>query len=352
MNKVQRIAILLLILLFTVVFAGCTIISGGRKVYYYERPAIGLTVKDEVTTGIDLEKINSISFTTGNGVIDITPYDGEKLEIIEKKKLTGPSSEKILGEMLEKNKLNIEKDSMEVKLNSNPEEKQKALFSLIIDIEIKVPEEVKSLDIVSKSGEIRASGLEGKQSLRFKLDKGNIEVDNCEANQIFTTIESGNLDVGNSSGAGICKSGRGNISIQNLKGNIELNSLSGDTIIKKAEGRLKCDISSGSLAVEESRVKKDSELYTSYGDIKADFTNLDTEGKYTVKASKGSISLKLPETEGWSLLAESTKGKVTENIGQDAGVLKTAPSGEVYGDVRGGGPLIDAYIDMGNIILH
>lgn len=352
MKKVRIAAILLLILFSTVSFTGCTLISENRQVYFYERPAIGFTVKDEVKTDVDLEMKSRLNLTAGNGVIRITPYGGEKLQVIEKKRLTGPSSRKALELMLEKYKLDIERDSREVKLDNNPKEKQKPLFSLIIDIELKVPEAVKTVNIVSKSGEIEVSGLKGKDSLNLKLDKGSIEVDNCEADLIFSAVTSGNLDVGNSGGTGSYKCGRGNIRLQNMKGNIELKSLSGDTVIENAEGRLECDISAGSLTIGESRISKDSNLYTSYGDIKADLNNLDTEGKYTIKASKGSIRLKLPETTGWSLLAESTKGTIMDNLGLAAGVLKTSPSGEVYGDVHGGGPLIDAYIDMGDIILH
>jgi hypothetical protein len=352
MKKVRIDGILLLILFSCASLAGCTLISGNRQVYYYERPAIGFTVEDEVTTNVDLEKQTSLNLTAGNGVIRVTPYDGDKLQIIEKRRLTGPASKKELKAMLEENNLNIDKDSIEVKLNDDPEERQKSLFSLIIDIELKVPEAVKTLDIVSKSGEIEISGLKKKDNLNLKVDKGNIKVDNCEAALIFTTIARGNLDMGNSSGIGSYKCGRGNIVLQNMKGNIELKSVSGDTVIENVEGKLDCDISTGSLTVGESRLSKDSNLYASYGDIKADLNNLDMEGKYTIEASKGTIRLKLPETAGWSLLAESTKGKITDNLGLDEGVLKTAPSGELYGDVRGGGPLIDAYVDMGSIILN
>ena len=352
MKKVRNTAILLLIIFSFASLSSCTIIERNEQVYFYERPAVGFTVEDEVKTDIDLEKQNSLNLTSGDGVIRITPYDGEKLQIIEKRKLTGPSSKKALKAMLEENKLKVEKDTIEVKLNNNPEEKQKSLFSLIIDIEVKVPEAMKTLDIVSKSGEINVTGLKKKDSLNLKVDKGNINVDNCEATLFFTSITNGNLDVGNFDGISSYKCGRGNIKLQNTKGNIDLKSVSGDTAIDNVEGRLICDISTGSLTVGESRINKDSSLYASYGDIKADLNYLDTEGKYTIKASKGNIKLKLSETAGWSLLAKSTKGRITDNLGLDTGVLKTSPSSNLYGDVRGGGPLIDVYVDRGNIILN
>ncbi len=352
MKKV-RIAVMLLVILFPLPsLNGCTLISGDKQAYIYERPTIGLTVKDEITTDIEIGKQSSLSLAAGYGVIRITPYDGDKLQVIEKRKFTGPSSKRVLKAILDENKLNIEKESMEVNLYYPPEEKQKPLFSLIIDIELRVPDTVKTLEITLKGGGIQAEGLKGMDSLDLKVDKGNIDVDYCEGNRITAAISNGNLDVDSSSGIGSYKCGRGNIKLQKTKGNIDLKSVAGNTLIEEVEGRLECDVSAGDLTVGKSRISKDSTLYASCGDIKVDFNNLDLEGKFTVKASKGTIKLKLPETTGWSLLARSTKGKISKNLELEEGVLKTAPSGEVYGDVHGGGPLIDAYVDMGNIVLN
>jgi hypothetical protein len=352
MKKIRITAILLLILFNTTSLSGCTLIAGNERVYFYERPAIGFTVKDEVITDVDLEKQNSINLTAGDGIISITPYDGDQLQIIEKRKLTGPSTKKVLQAILEGNKLKIEKDTIKVKLNNNPEEKQKPLTSLIINIELKVPDTLTTLEIVSKSGEIKVSGLNKKDSMILKVDKGNIDIDNCKATWLSTSITNGNLDVVNFEGTCSYKCGRGNIKLQNTKGNIDLKSVSGDTVIDNAEGQLVCDISAGNLTVLESHIRADTSLYASYGDIKADLNTLNNEGKYTIKASKGNIRLKLSETAGWSLLAKSTKGRITVGPGLEAGVLKTAPTGNLYGDVRGGGPLIDVYVDMGNITLN
>jgi len=68
-------------------------------------------------------------------------------------------------------------------------------------------------------------------------------------------------------------------------------------------------------------------------------------------AAKGDIRLKMPHDSGWSLIARSTKGRVINRLKPDQ-ELKKSPSGEVYGDVRGGGVLIDAYVDDGNIYLQ
>lgn len=84
MKKVRNTAILLLIIFSSVYLSGCTFIAGKEQVYFYERPAIGFTVEDEVKTDIDLEKQTSLDLASGNGTIRITPYDGEKLQIIEK----------------------------------------------------------------------------------------------------------------------------------------------------------------------------------------------------------------------------------------------------------------------------
>lgn len=351
MRKIQFVAIILIILFSSAFITGCTLIAGEKQVYFYERPAIGFTVEDEVTTNVDLQEQNSLSVSAKDGVITITLYDGDTLQIVEKRKLTGPSSKKALKAMLEKNKLGIEKGMVDVRLKNEAEGKQKPFFRFVDDMELRVPKAFTNVDVAADSGGIEASGLSTVNIVSLKINKGNIKIENCNAYVMHATIIDGNLEVHDYIGSGTYQCGRGNLRLLGIKGNIDLSSLSGDSVIEKSEGRLNCDISTGSLKIVDSHMKKDSVLYASYGEITADLKNIEPSGKYSIKTSNGDIKLTLPETAGWSLIARSTNGRITENPGLHTDELKKSPTGELYGDVRGGGPYIDVYTDMGNIIL-
>jgi hypothetical protein len=350
--KNVRFYVLLLLMVFSAgAFSGCTLLAGREQAYFYERPSIGFTAKDEVTTEVELQGQNSLTLTAEDGVITIVPYEGKTLRLTEKRRLTGPSTPKALKAMLDKRSLKIEKDVTEVTIDMESGEKQKPLYRLTDDVELKVPKGVFLLNITAKSGKIALSGFSGMSSLDLGISKGNIEVTRCEAYQLIVNVTQGNLEIAEFSGDGTYECGKGNNTLRDIKGDIELSSLAGNTRIEEAEGRLECDVSSGSMTVGSSRISGGSVLYASNGTIDADLSNLDASGKYEIKASKGELKLKLSGTAGWSLLAESTNGRIKAKPFLSSGELKWSPTGELYGDVRGGGPAIDVYTDMGDIAL-
>jgi hypothetical protein len=111
-------------------------------------------------------------------------------------------------------------------------------------------------------------------------------------------------------------------------------------------------LSAGRLVIKNTGIGSGSDLYASTGSIDAELTGLDSAGKLSVKSADADIRLKMPGNKGYSLIARSTGGKVHNKINPSPGTLKKSPTGEVYGDVAGGGVSMDIYTDSGSITLY
>lgn len=352
MKRVRLFTILLLILFSVILLSGCTIAANGEQVYFYEKPAVGFTVENEAVTNVGIKQQNSLDVEAQDGIIRITQWDKDYLQIIEKRKLIGPSTRESLKALLENNNCKVENTTFDIKIKKEPDKELKPFFRRTADIELKVPKELKTININAKSGGISMLGFDDVLIVNLTLGKGDIKVENCNVYKIYATITDGDMDITGINSSGAYKCGRGNIKLRDITGDIELKSVSGDTIIENAEGKLNGDISAGSITVKASRLKTESMLYASYGDIEVDLEGVDASGKYTIRASKGKIRLNMPEKSGWSLLARATKGRIVNNLKQTFNELKKAPSGEMYGDFGGGGPTIDVYVDRGDIYLE
>ncbi len=351
-TKMKIMSILLPAVLLAGSGAGCSMTSDAERAYSYNGPAIGYTVEKDVTTEVDIEKQSSISIEAQDGVITITPWDGEKLQIIEKRKLKGPAKKESLEKLLDERKYQVDRTSFDITLKKEPEEDLKPPFRRTDDIQLKVPDTIRSFKIKAGSGTIFLSGMDNLSTVNLTLERGNIKIDRSSINKIIAEIDNGNIDIMEVKGSGEFECGRGNIRLKDVTGAVKLKSIEGETIIEDLEGRLDGDVSAGSITVRDSRLKAESRLYASYGNMNVDLEGVESEGRYVLKAAKGNIRLNMPREIGWSLLAKSTYGRIVNKLEQTSDELEEAPSGELYGDVDGGGPTIDVYVDRGNIYLE
>jgi len=352
MKRAQIILKTYMLLILSIIFlTGCRSYVNGEFVYSYERPAIGFTVEDETVTNLDIQKQYQLNVEAQDGIIKIIRWDKDYLQVIESSKMKGPSSKESLKLLLEKNSCKIESKSYEIKLEKEQDKDLKSLFRRTDDLEIMVPKELTTINISAGSGAIIISGFDEMSGIDLKLEKGTIKVDNCNANRISADVTKGDINIMAVNGAGSYKCGRGDIKLQDITGTVEIKSVSGNTNIENITGKLNVDISAGSITINKSQLKADSMIYASSGDIEVDLEGLESTGKYTIKAANGDIRLNMPEETGWSLLAKSTKGKIADNLNLTSDELEKASSGELYGDVRGGGPTIDVYVDKGDIEL-
>lgn len=395
--------------------SGCTVLSragitavhyGIERTYTDGKPAIGPTVEKDSTKNVDISsqtrlKVKIQDESIGN--IKIIRGDGDKLLINEKTSLKGPASKEQLGKILNNTESNVtfsfasvaidykvnvphkgtektqrdtetegqkgtekrqkdaetegQKDAQTDKQKDAQADKQKEdslkpLYRCTVDMELIVPDSFTSIDVDAENASICLSGFEGLSVVDLSTKMGVIRVDRCSVGRINVFVDSGDIWMKDVTGNSICECGRGDIFLSGLKGDAEVRSVSGITVIEKSEGRLDCDISSGTLTVRESKMAEDSFLYASTGVITADLNGMDGTGTYTLKSPAGDIMVDLPENSGWSLTAKSARGHVKNNMEQLSEGLERTPDGVVYGDVNGGGPIVDIYTDRGNITLY
>lgn len=352
MRRTQNLFLIGFTILSFFAMTGCGRDSGEEPAVKYERPAIGFAVEEEKVTELDLQKQYIMNIEAQDGIIRITRWDEDYIQVKENRKLQGPASKGALKTLLEKNNYRVETTNFEVKLVKEPDKELKALFRRTDDIELMVPEGINTVRVSAGTGAIIITGLKEMSGVDLKLEKGVIKAESCDVNRINAEITVGDLDAEGINGSGSYKCGRGDITLKDTEGTVEIKSVSGHITAENLSGRLNADISSGSIAIKASLLKADSMLYASYGDIKAELEGLEAGGKYTIRAANGTVRLQMPENTGWSLLAKSTKGSVINNLKLPADELERAPSGELYGDVGGGGPTVDVYVDKGDIILN
>lgn len=340
------------------------------------KPAIGPTVEKESVINIDISTQTRLNINMQKGSVKITRGSQEHLQLIEKTRLQGPASKERLNEYLSNIISDVENNYISVSINhkaylkadeiadeqadenaetsmeSNEEEEIKPLYRCTIDMELVVPEKIKAINVNAENAVIILSGLEDMSVVDLSVDRGLVRVDNCSSNNFSVSVDNGDIWMENITGYSTYDCGRGDIVINGAKGDVDLELLAGETIIEGAKGKLDCNISSGSLKITESVLENGTMLYASTGEISADLNYIDEKGTYTIKSSAGDVLIDLPQNTGWSLIAKSTRGRIKNNLEPNVQTLETGSDGEVYGDVNGGGALVDIYTDRGKIILN
>lgn len=341
------------LLVFTIVWlAGCSSTGGHWSVVTAGRPVIGLTVEKSEDREVKLDSQVRLRVSIDNGNIRITRGNGEKLLIRETLRIKGPASKERLGELLDMSKSKVDSVAYSVNVDQKQSKEIKPLYGMADDIEFIIPEAINMLNVSLKNGTVDISGLDGLRSAEFSMVNGQIAVAESSSDSIKVSVDKGNIQMEDYSGSGSYECKHGNINLKAVKGPVDLTSVSGDAIIEDSEGALKCDLSAGRLVIKNTGIGSGSDLYASTGSIDAELTGLDSAGKLSVKSADADIRLKMPENKGYSLIARSTGGKVHNKINPSPGTLKKSPTGEVYGDVAGGGVSMDVYTDSGSITLY
>lgn len=341
------------LLLFTIIWlAGCLSAGENWNAVTAGRPVIGLTVERSEDKEVELDTQIRLRVSIDNGNIRVTRGNGDKLLIRETLRIKGPASKERLGELLDMSKSKVESVAYSVNVDQRQSKEIKPLYGMADDIELIIPEAINMLNISLNNGTVDISGLDGLRSAELSTVNGQITVSESSSDSIKVSVDKGNIDMQDFSGSGSYECKRGNINLKAVKGPVDLTSVSGDATIENSEGVLKCDLSSGRLTVRNTGIGSGSDLYASTGRIKAELTGLDSAGKLSVKSSDADIRLKMPENKGYSLIARSTGGKVRNKMNPSPGTLKRSPTGEVYGDVAGGGVSMDVYTDSGSITLY
>jgi hypothetical protein len=151
------------------------------------------------------------------------------------------------------------------------------------------------------------------------------------------------------------------VQLEDIKGDLRLRSTSGKSIIERADGKLDCDISAGSIEIRNTFFKADSTVFATNGDIYAQPAGLDKLGIYSFRAVSGSISLDMPAEESFVLNSKTGNGTITSDFSLSAPKIPMDPatnfnplskygSGmELFGWVGSGGPSVIVYTYKGDI---
>lgn len=317
------------------------------------RPVIGFAVEKSESREISLDSSQvRLCVDIDDGNIRIVRGDGDKLLMKETLRIKGPASKERLSELLEKSRSKVESVAYSVNVNQIQSDDIRPLYGMADEIEFIVPESMNMFNISLRNGTITLSGLKELTMAELSAVNGRIDVSGCSSDNIKVSVDRGNINVEDFSGNGSYKCGRGDISLKALFGSADLTSISGDAVIADSEGILKCDMSSGRLTVRNSRIGSGSDLYSSTGSIDAELNDIESSGKLSIKSADVDIRLKMPENKGYSIIARATDGKIFNKINPSPDTLKKAPSGELYGDVAGGGVSMDIYTDRGSITLY
>ncbi|MGE5615048.1 MAG: DUF4097 family beta strand repeat-containing protein [Bacillota bacterium] len=315
-------------------------------------PAIGITAEEKSITSVDAGSQTRLNLVLNNGDVKITRGGRDHVQIIENRRIRGPASRGQLGEYLKSNKSRVDSTYFDINIDGRQVDGIKPFFGYENDIELILPASLAAINITIDNGSIMVSDLDGMSNMELSVKKGRIHVEKCNSIRIKASVAEGRISAEGIIGNGTFNCGRGDIRLREVNGTIEIVSVSGDTIIENCTGKLNCDISSGSITVRDTELKNGSALYASNGNISVELEKIDVEGKYSIKAASGNISLKMPQETGYSLIARSTRGRAYNKMDPAPETLERAPSGEIYGDVGNGGASIDVYIDRGNIYLR
>jgi DUF4097 and DUF4098 domain-containing protein YvlB len=294
-----------------------------------------------------------MNISSQDGKISIRQWGGDHIQITNNKSIKGPSTKEKLREMLDSYELKKDSSIYSINIDLVPDEAQKPLYRMKDDIDILVPESIKYINVEAENGDIELLELENLHELDIYVEQGRISIYDCSSKNTNLNVSTGNISVDGSEGTyNTYECGRGVMELRNISGTTQIDLTSGNIYIVKLDGKLNGTISTGDIVISDSDLEKGSSVYVSYGSITADLSGIEDTGTYSIKAANGNVKLSLPENKGWSVIAKAEKGRIVNNVKDNDDSLKTAPTGEVYGDVAGGGANVDAYVYKGSIYLN
>ena len=342
---------LLVIILLLFALTACSLSSEADSRAYY-RPAVGWTVVKEQSRLIELDGQNELKLEVQDGNISLIPWEADNLQVKEIKRFKAPGSRKSLESNISEYTTVYRNDPYRISISNKQPEKLKPFSRLTTDFEISIPRKLKILTIKGANGSIGLSGFEDLSIVALALETGTIKADESKAYRFDLAVKRGDIIAEKLKGKGSFNLIYGNAELRDVNGDVQLKSTSGRTNLKNVDGRVDCNISKGSLNISESFLKAGSSIYASNSDISADFSGIDKEGSYSFMAAAGTIRLDFPYSAGFTLKAESVKGKVISDY-KSSNIVQAADADKKLSmTVASGGPSVNIFVDQGNIILR
>ncbi|WP_350214013.1 DUF4097 family beta strand repeat-containing protein [Gracilimonas sp.] len=177
---------------------------------------------------------------------------------------------------------------------------------------------------------------------RLKTSGGSLTVRNLNGSQELKT-SGGSITAEGIRGEMVLKTSGGSINISEVQGNVEANTSGGTIRAETLVGNLDAKTSGGSIRL--SGIEGNVDARTSGGSINAEI--LAPADYIELKTSGGSITIKVPEENGYNLDLDGNR--VYVNLNNFSG---QAEKDEVSGTMNGGGTLIEAKTSGGSVRLE
>ena len=191
-----------------------------------------------------------------------------------------------------------------------------------------------SQQIEGVGGEVEATSGSGSLTvkdvgsrLRASTGSGSIAADGVRGG-LHATAGSGSIRATGVGGAIFVKTGSGDIDVsQTASGDVQVSSGSGTVRLRGVRGAVDADTASGGLSI-------DGEL----------------AGDWRLSAASGSVDVRLPQSQGFQLDANSSSGGI--DVDFPVTVTGRIDRRSLRGAVQGGGPLLRVRTASGGISIH
>lgn len=177
---------------------------------------------------------------------------------------------------------------------------------------------------------------------RLKTSGGSLTVRNLNGSQELKT-SGGSITAEGIRGEMVLKTSGGSINMSEVQGNVEANTSGGTIRAETLVGNLDAKTSGGSIRL--SGIEGNVDARTSGGSINAEI--LAPADYIELKTSGGSITIKVPEENGYNLDLDGNR--VYVNLNNFSG---QAEKDEISGTMNGGGTLIEAKTSGGSVRLE
>jgi hypothetical protein len=194
----------------------------------------------------------------------------------------------------------------------------------------------------SGSGDLEVGDLTGPVDV--STGSGDIRIGNTSKAVVVRT-GSGSIDVHGAESV-VASTGSGNVAAASVKGNIEARSGSGDiTVSQTAEGSTQISTGSGDINVTGARGPL--RVRAASGDVSVEGV---PAAQWDLSASSGDVRMRLPGDAAFDLDLHSGSGSIDTSMPVTTSGRQSRR--ELRGQVRGGGPLVQASTSSGSIYLR
>ncbi len=279
--------------------------------------------REEVRRTFTLNPGATVSLSNVSGDITITSWAGTQVEMVAVK--TGAA-----------NRIREVDISVEAKpshLNIETEYPKRRNNNVSVSFDLKVPRDVNLDGIISVSGSIKTTDIDGRVVARSV--SGNVEAQRVGKDANLDSV-SGNVNASDVAGRASANSVSGNVQANKIKGDLEAKSVSGDIQINGCKGYIKAESVSGDVSIDTSSPSSLKASAVS-GGIRFD-GKLSANGRYELESHSGPVTVKLPSESGFALEASTFSGSLKSDF--DVRIRGLDGNKSIKGVVGSGGPTV------------